>query len=234
MPHDPERIFNAACAAEKHPRARIAREILISLPHELPLATQRILVRGYCLWLHDRFGISSMAAIHHPLADGLDGEILADMVPRTNGWKKPVKPRKDDRGNPLNQHVHILCPVRVWDDEAQRFGKKARILDDVETGPVCIQQMRNEWERRVNRHLVKAGVKARVDLRSYEKAAAAGDAPAGLTPQPKLGPKNSARGRRRELESGRDDTFLGEVRAKTKAANSSLCDLPPAGSLNVV
>ena len=222
MPHDPERIWNLASAAEKHPRARLAREILVSLPHELPLETQRVLVRGFCLWLHDRYGISSMAAIHHPLAHGLDDEVVADLVPQTEGRKKPAKPRKDERGNALNQHVHILCPTRVWDAETRSFGKKIRVLDHVETGPECVRQMREEWQRRVNRHLEKAGVVARVDLRSYTAAAAAGDAPEGLTPQSKLGPRNAARGRRRELETGRDDTFLGQARARTRAANEAL------------
>ena len=222
MPHDPERIWNLVSAAEKHPRARLAREILLSLPHELPLTTQRVLVRGFCLWLHDRYGISSMAAIHHPLAHGVDDEVVADMIPQTEGRKKPARARKDERGNPLNQHVHILCPTRVWDEETQSFGKKIRDLDDVKTGPGCVRQMREEWQRRVNRHLEKAGVAARVDLRSYEAAAAAGDAPEGLAPQPKLGPRNAARGRRREQETGRDDTFLGQVRAKTRAANDEL------------
>ncbi len=222
MPHDPERIWNLACATEKHPRARLARELLVSLPHELPLATQRVLVRGFCLWLHDRYGISSMAAIHHPLAQGVDDEVVADMIPQTEGRKKPAKPRKDERGNPLNQHVHILCPTRFWDEDTQSFGEKIRDLDDVKTGPECVRRIRKEWQRRVNRHLEKAGVKARVDLRSYAEAASAGDAPEGLTPQPKLGPRNAARGRRREQETGRDDTFLGQVRAKTRSANEAL------------
>ncbi|SDG52214.1 MobA/MobL family protein [Alloyangia pacifica] len=222
MPHDPERIWNFASASEKHPRARLAREILVSLPHELPLETQRVLVRGFCLWLHDRYRISSMAAIHHPLAHGVDDEVVADMIPQTEGRKKPAKPRKDERGNALNQHVHILCPTRVWDEETQRFGRKIRDLDDVKTGPECVQQIREEWQRRVNRQLEKAGVATRVDLRSYEAAALAGDAPDGLTPQTKLGPRNAARGRRRELETGSDDTYLGQARAKTRAANEAL------------
>ena len=144
------------------------------------------------------------------------------MIPQTEGRKKPAKPRKDERGNPLNQHVHILCPTRFWDEDTQSFGEKIRDLDDVKTGPECVRRIREEWQRRINRHLEKAGVKARVDLRSYAEAASAGDAPEGLTPQPKLGPRNAARGRRREQGTGRDDTILGQARAKTRAANEAL------------
>ena len=85
MPHDPERVWNAADVAERHPRARLAREFVISLPAELPLDVQRKLVRGYCLWLHEHHGISSMASIHHPLADGLDKEIQSDLSPKYSG-----------------------------------------------------------------------------------------------------------------------------------------------------
>lgn len=222
MPDDPEYIFNAACAKEKHPKARLAREFVVSLPRELPLETQRILVRGFCLWMHDCYGLSSMAAIHHPLSDGLDQEIVTDMIPRTEGRKKPTTPRKDERGNPFNQHVHILSPTRFWHEETQSFGKKIRDLEDIVTGPRIIREMRDEWQRRVNRHLQKAGVEACVDLRSYKDMAAAGDAPKGLAAQPKLGPKNAARGRRCELKTGRDDTFLGRAQAETRAKNEAL------------
>ncbi|WCE69472.1 MobA/MobL family protein [Sulfitobacter faviae] len=222
LPNDPEKVFNAACSKEKHPRARLAREILVSLPHELPLKRQRVLVRGFCLWMHDRYGMSSMAAIHHPLAHGLDQEILRDMIPMTEGQKEVPKLRKDERGNPLNQHVHILCPTRFWNDETGSFGQKIRDLDGIVSGPQIVQEMRDEWQKRVNRELTKANVPMLVDLRSYEKAAANGDAPGGLTPQPKMGPRNTARKRRRILENGSDDTHLGKTRAKIQAKNEEL------------
>ena len=82
---DIEAFWNMAQKAETRINSRLAREIKIALPHELPLETQRRLVRGYCLWLHDAFGMSSMAAIHHPFADGVDREILADLVPNKEG-----------------------------------------------------------------------------------------------------------------------------------------------------
>lgn len=222
MPLDPARVFNLADEAEKHPRARLAREFVISLPHELPLDVQRQIVRGYCLWMHDRFGMSSLAAIHHPQAEGVDREIEADLIALREGHPRSTKPRKDDRGNPLNTHVHILCPTRKWCPISERFGKKLRDLDDKIKGPEIVQQLRDEWQRRVNRQLEKHGVPARVDLRSYEKMAAAGDAPDGLTSQRKMGPKNNARGRRLELDFGSDNSFLGRDRATIRAQNDAL------------
>ena len=220
MPHDPERIWNAADVVEKHPRARLAREFVISLPAELPLDVQRKLVRGYCLWLHEHHGISSMASIHHPLADGLDKEIQSDLSPKTEGRKKPIKFRKDERGNPLNQHVHILCPTRRWCAETGQFIEKLRKLDHVVDGPIFVQSARDEWQRRVNRLLKRHSIEEKVDLRSYKKMAATGDAPEGLIAQKKMGPKNAARGRRRELEVGEDTTYLGVDRARTRDHNA--------------
>ncbi|SFS41302.1 MobA/MobL family protein [Sulfitobacter marinus] len=224
MPHDPERIWNAADAVEKHPGARLAREFVISLPVDLPLDVQRKLVRGYCLWMHETHGVSSFASIHHPLSDGADKEILSDLRPQTEGRKKPIKVRKDERGNPLNQHVHILCPTRHWCDETGQFTKKLRDLDHIVKGPKFVQSVRDEWERRVNRLLIKHGINEKVDLRSYKKMAAAGDAPEGLMAQKKMGPKNAARGRQRELEVGEDSTYLGVDRAETQKHNANCWD----------
>ncbi|MBP0485177.1 MobA/MobL family protein [Sagittula salina] len=221
MPHDPERLWNLACAAEKHPRARLAREILVSLPHELPLETQRVLVRGFCLWLHDRYGISSMAAIHHPLAQGVDDEVVADMIPQTEGRKKPAKLRKHERGNALNHHVYILCPTRVWDENTQSFAKKIRGLDDVKTGPGCVRQIREEW-RGASTGTWKRPAWRPVWICAATRRQRRPVTRQRVTPQPKLGSRNAARGRRREQEAGRDDTFLGQARAKARAATDEL------------
>ncbi len=222
MPHDPERISNLADAAEKHPRGRTAREFVVSLPAALPLDVQRRLVRGYCLWLHDTFGMRSMAAIHPPYVDGMDKEIAADLRPATEGRKRPARYRGGERGNPLNQHVHILCPTRARDPETETFGKKLRDLDDVRTGPEFVQRSREEWQSRVNRALAKAGIADRVDLRSHERQAAAGDAPEGLVAQRRAGPRNTARSRRRIADGGTDDTVSGRSRAEIREANETL------------
>ena len=219
---DIEAFWNSAQKAETRINSRLAREIKIALPHELPLETQRRLVRGYCLWLHDAFGMSSMAAIHHPFVDGVDREILSDLVPYTEGHSTSKPSRNDDRGNPLNTHVHILCPTRKWLPDEGRFGAKLRELDDLKTGPEAVQRMRSEWEKRVNAELEKVGVEERVDLRSYKAMAADGDAPEGLVAQPKLGPRNTARSRRRKRETGTDDTFVGAERASVRDRNDEL------------
>lgn len=219
---DIEAFWNAADAAETRINARVAREFLIALPVELPLDAQRRLVRGYCLWLHDQYQISSMAAIHHPHADGADREIQADKIPQTEGRPPPKRARGDGRGDPRNQHVHILTATREYHRKEGRFGMKLRDLDDKEKGPEIVQACRDEWQKRVNAALARSGVKERVDLRSYEKMVAAGDAPDGLIPQRKLGPRNTARGRRYEVEHDRDTTHMGIERKTTQDHNEQL------------
>ncbi len=222
-PQDIEAFWNAADAAETRINSRLAREFLIALPCELPLDTQRKLVRGFCLWLHDEYRLTSMACIHHPFAGGWDKEILDDLLPCTEGAdRRQMMFRKNDRGNPRNHHVHILTATREWIAAEQRFGKKLRDLDDMKTGPIIIQRCRDEWETRVNVQLKKHGVTERVDLRSYKAMAEAGDAPHGLAAQPKQGARNTARSRKFAAEDGYDSTHIGRKRASTRAQNDLL------------
>lgn len=222
-PDDIEAFWNTADAAETRVNSRLAREILIALPYELPLDTQRKLVRGFCLWLHDEYRLTSMACIHHPFAGGWDKEILDDLMPSTEGADRQQKMvRKNDRGNAKNHHVHILTPTREWIASEQKFGKKLRDLDDLKSGPIIIQRCRDEWETRVNVQLKKHGVKERVDLRSYKAMAKAGDAPNGLAAQPKQGARNTARSRKFAAEHGYDSTHIGRKRGRTRAQNDLL------------
>ncbi len=222
-PDDVEAFWNAADAAETRVNSRLAREILIALPYELPLDTQRKLVRGFCLWLHDEYRLTSMACIHHPFAGGWDKEILDDLRHSTEGADRQQKLfRKNDRGNAKNHHVHILTPTREWIASEQRFGKKLRDLDDLKSGPIIIQRCRDEWETRVNVQLKKHGVTERVDLRSYKAMAEAGDAPHGLAAQPKQGARNTARSRKFSAEDGYDSTHIGRKRGRTRAQNDLL------------
>lgn len=61
-----EALWNAAEAAETRRNARVIRELRPSLPRELPLQEQVRLVRGYCLWLRDRYGAAVQADLHAP------------------------------------------------------------------------------------------------------------------------------------------------------------------------
>lgn len=217
---DPETMWNLVEASERRVNSRVARDIVTSLPVELPLDTQVKLARGYALWLRDRYGTPSMVAIHAPVGHPAnpyrqaDEETLEDLRPQ---FRKKTKPK----GDPRNHHVHILTTTRVWDVEARRFGKKVRELDDRKQGPMEVQACRDEWQKRVNAALQKHGVDARVDLRSYEKMVAAGDAPACLTPQPKRSPGSVGRSRRLQHEQGEDNSAGGLRQRKIRDHNDA-------------
>lgn len=73
-----EDLWNAAEAAETRSNARIARELRPALPAELPFDQQVRLVRGFALWLRDRYGVALQAVIHAPtFAEPEDGRARA-------------------------------------------------------------------------------------------------------------------------------------------------------------
>ncbi|WP_188477186.1 MobA/MobL family protein [Primorskyibacter flagellatus] len=196
-----EELWNSAEMAETRSNARVARELRPALPAELPLDQQRRLVHGMACWLRDRFGVASHYCIHGPkFHDTEQGKKL---------WRKKSSPLSDSETfdelfdpdvTNKNFHVHLRFTVRVVDRDTGAFGIKTRELDDKKWGSACVVAIREEWEKRVNAALAKVGSSARIDLRSYEDLAAAGDAPSGLKAQRHSGPKRSAIERKQMAE----------------------------------
>lgn len=94
--HDRARLWNAVEIAERRKDAQLAREVQLSLPHELDDAQRLDLVRGF---VHSQFvalGMVADFAIHTPGREG------------------------DDR----NHHAHIMLTMRELMGEG--FGNKAR------------------------------------------------------------------------------------------------------------
>lgn len=89
-------LWNAAEFAEKRRDAQVAREIQLSLPHELSLEANRELLRSFVFAQFVARGMVADVSIHAPHAGG------------------------DER----NVHAHILLSTRSID--AQGFGKKQR------------------------------------------------------------------------------------------------------------
>ncbi|PTA98888.1 MULTISPECIES: MobA/MobL family protein [unclassified Sulfitobacter] len=184
---DPQDLWNAAENAEKkrdgtyREKAQTAREMRIALPVEIPDKDLRKLLRGYAMWMHERYGVAVQIAVHQP-------------------------PRDDSK----NLHVHILMTTRTVDPNSPTgLGKKARELDDRTSpgidkngkplpsrGSQEVNAMRDEWTRRVNRALKKCGSdRGQVDLRSHKERAAVGDAPPKRLAK-HLGPAKAATARK--------------------------------------
>ena len=147
-PQSGSELWNKAEAAEVRKNARVAREVLVALPHELDQVQRRELAKSIAQGLADRYGTAGTLAVHQP----------------------------DREGDNRNHHVHILMTTRRLDASGQ-LGEKTRELDDVKRGPQEVEWIRAMIEGRTNSSLERAGVEARVDRRSLiEQRAAALDA----------------------------------------------------------
>ena len=147
-PQSGSELWNKAEAAEVRKNARVAREVLVALPHELDQVQRRELAKSIAQGLADRYGTAGTLAVHHP----------------------------DREGDNRNHHVHILMTTRRLDASGQ-LGEKTRELDDVKRGPQEVEWIRAMIEGRTNQSLERAGLEARVDRRSLiEQRAAALDA----------------------------------------------------------
>ena len=191
-----EELWNAAEASEKRKNARVARELRPALPAELPLDDQLSLVRGFCLFLKDRYGVASHWVVHAPtFHDKNTGKRLWKGRDTDAGRTEYHRALSDKDITNLNFHAHNRWTVREVDRGSGTFGDKTHKLDRRPSGPEEVKLIRAEWERRTNAALKKAGSSARIDLRSYKDMAEAGDAPEGLRAQEHVGPIRTAKHR---------------------------------------
>ncbi len=189
-----ESLWNAAEASETRINSRVARELRPALPAELPLDDQLSLVRGFCLYLKDRYGVASHWVIHAPtFHQKAVGKRLWEKREHEAGQAEYTQALIDPDMTNLNYHAHIRWTVREVDRSTGEFGKKTRKLDDKASGSEEVKAIRAEWERRTNAALKKAGKNSRIDLRSYKDMAAVGDAPDGLRAQEHVGPLRTAK-----------------------------------------
>jgi len=189
----PERLWNEVERAEVRKNARVAREIKVALPAELPPGEMRRVLHGYCCHLKDRYGLAAQWVIHAPkFLDRADGRSIEEKYRAgTIDQDEYFRILSDPKRTNLNFHAHILMSTRRRDPETGEFAEKIRCIDHVKTGPEEIQAMRREWESRANSALCRSEAQRRVDLRSNKALEAAGLAPKGLVAQPHVGPKGS-------------------------------------------
>lgn len=134
-------LWNAVEAAETRKNSRVAREIILALPHELPAPAREALAHDMSLWLVERYNVAVDTSLHSPVAgDGHD---------------------------PRNHHAHLLFTTREITKDG--LGKKTRILDDREQGPQEVELIRLIWETLANDALEQAGLPhAKIDRRTLD------------------------------------------------------------------
>ena len=186
-------IWNNAERAEKRKDARVAREWLINLPHELDEQTRKELANSFAQKLADRYNVIADCCIHKPS----DKEI-----------KKGADPR--------NFHAHIMLTTREIDIENGQiiFTKKAiSELSDTDRKKLGLSRMSDEmtaikqiWDDTANPVLQAHGL-SKMDYRSHKEK---GD---DLLPQVKMGVNAT------QLERQGKRTRLGDINRDIKQKN---------------
>ena len=188
-------LWSMADAAEKRCDARIAREVLISLPHELSAAGRSKIVHELAAWLVERHGVAVDCAIHDP-------------------------PRKGDE---RHHHAHLLCSTRRL--EAEGFGRKTRELDDRKTGPKAVAEIRAKACDVINAELAREGLEVRVDHRSGRRQAVAVRAQQRRDVEVKVAKIPGLSARDRGIRVAAEHAWREEDRARRLAQDPRVQDL---------
>ena len=136
-----EAFWNQVEQAENRKDAKVAREIVLALPHELDWPAQKVLALDYAKQLSERTGWGIDIAMHAPGREG------------------------DQR----NVHVHLLCTTRVTYMDADNqlmLGLKTRDWDVSTRSADLLKQEREHWANLVNEKLLSLDIS--VDERSFE------------------------------------------------------------------
>ena len=156
--NDRERYWNEVDRRETHPRAQLARSIIIGLPRELDLDQNEALLRDFIQQEFVDKGVVTDYAIH--LGKSSDN---------------------DARGNP---HAHVLVSMRGFNADGTWKKQKARELNGYDESrthdrdgnfiPVhqrffSMDDWRDAWGRLQNDHLATAGSDATVNMHSYAR-----------------------------------------------------------------
>lgn len=137
---DRAQLWNAVEAVEKRKNSQLAREIQLSLPHELTDEQRRELVRGFVREQFVDRGMIADVNIHHP----------------------------DRQSDERNHHAHIMLTMRELTVDGFH-PKKATELARSWNDDDLLKTWRAEWAHHQNRDLERHGHEARVDHRSYEE-----------------------------------------------------------------
>jgi len=165
---DRSNLWNKAESAEKRKDARVAREWLVNLPHELSEQDRKTLAHKFAQTLADRYGTIADCAIH-----------------------KPTQKEIDRGADPRNFHAHIMFTTRtaaIGNNNEIILTDKADIeLSDtkrhklgMERVNVEIKEVRQLWEQLANEKLAEHKHDL-IDCRSYA------DQGKDIEPQLKMG-----------------------------------------------
>lgn len=142
---DRSALWNAAEAAERRCNARVAREFVLALPHELTADERLGVARSFARELADRYGAAVDFAIHAP---GREGDVR-------------------------NHHAHVLMTTRSVTADGLgpktylEFANKDLLPQGLPATQTQLVDLRRTWEEIANTELARVGIEARIDHRSH-------------------------------------------------------------------
>jgi ATP-dependent exoDNAse (exonuclease V) alpha subunit len=136
---DREQLWNAVEKVEKRKDAQLARDFIISLPHELDLRQRAEVIRDF---VREQF-----------TARGY----VADIA-----WHLP------DKKGGLNFHAHVMLPMRKLEGDgfARTKERPPEGQHPAKAWNEELGRLREAWANTANRHLEAAGLDVRIDHRS--------------------------------------------------------------------
>ncbi|MGC1457425.1 MAG: MobA/MobL family protein [Steroidobacteraceae bacterium] len=143
---DRSQLWNLVERSERRPNARVAREYVLALPHELNAAQRTVLARSFAQEISDRYRNAVDLALHQPRTD------------------------------PRNFHAHLLTTTREVTSQGLGAKTTAELNGSqrYELGlPRAMQehaQIRRRWSDMTNEALREAGIEARVSHVPNEEA----------------------------------------------------------------
>ncbi|MBL4804612.1 MAG: MobA/MobL family protein [Alphaproteobacteria bacterium] len=194
-------LWNAAERSETRKNSRVARELVLALPHELSQEGQAQLTRDMAAWLIENYRVAVDCAIHDPVnGQGPNGS--------------------DHR----NVHAHLMFTTRKI--TAAGMGKKTRILDDKTSGPAQTEVIREVWETLANDALKSEGFEdIQIDRRSYE------DQGIDAIPQTHIGPvAGEAKKQEQSRSQTHDETDDEEGEGKSSSSSGGSGGQGPAAA----
>lgn len=144
---DRSALWNAAEFAEKRSDARVAREFVIALPHELSPEARQELTREFAQDLANRYGAAVDFAIHAP----------------------------HPQGDVRNHHAHVMMTTRQVTEEGLgaktylELANKELLPKGLPSTQMQLVDIRRSWEGMANERLALEGHDIRIDHRSHSE-----------------------------------------------------------------
>lgn len=146
-----ENLWNLSEQSEKRKDARVAREFVIALPHEISRERQVEVAKEFSQYLSNKYEVIADLAIHEPSKEGDDKNVHAHIMITT----RKIAVDKESKAVSLTEK----STLELSNSKRKSLGLKTT-QDD-------IKEIREKWADMANSALKKEGFKVRIDHRSY-------------------------------------------------------------------